>query len=64
MVRINGEEQKVTGITVMQFLTENGYDIRRVAVELNEDILPKTQYESTFLQDGDNVEIVSFVGGG
>ena len=64
MVRINGEEQKVTGITVMQFLTENGYDIRRVAVELNEDILPKTQYESTLLQDGDNVEIVSFVGGG
>ena len=64
MVRINGEEQKVTGITVMQFLTENGYDIRRVAVELNEDILPKTQYESTFFQDGDNVEIVSFVGGG
>ena len=47
-----------------QFLLESGYDVKRVAVELNGEILPKTQYESTVLQDGDSVEIVSFVGGG
>lgn len=65
MVKINGEsipdaEKK----TVMQYLTDTGYDPKRVAVEMNGDILPKSQYESTALQDGDSLEIVSFVGGG
>lgn len=64
MVKINGEELNIIGKTMARFLEENGYDIRRVAVELNGDILPKTQYESTVLKDGDSVEIVSFVGGG
>lgn len=64
MVRINGNKYNVTGITVAQYLSENGYDIRRVAVELNGNILPKAQYKSTVLHDGDSIEIVSFVGGG
>ncbi|MBQ8613303.1 MAG: sulfur carrier protein ThiS [Ruminiclostridium sp.] len=64
MVKINGEELNIKNRTVSQFLLESGYDVKRVAVELNGEILPKTQYESTVLQDGDSVEIVSFVGGG
>ena len=64
MVRINGEELSVIGETIAVYLEKNCYDIRRVAVELNGDILPKSQYENTILQDGDSVEIVSFVGGG
>lgn len=64
MVKINGEKYNVAGRTIAQYLSENGYDIKRVAVELNGDILPKAQYEITVLQDGDSVEIVSFVGGG
>ena len=64
MVKINGEEKNVQGKTVASYLNENGYDIKRVAVELNGDILPKSQYEGTALKDGDSVEIVSFVGGG
>ena len=64
MVKINGIALNAAGLTVTQHLTESGYDLKRVAVELNGDILPKAQYESTLLQDGDNVEIVSFVGGG
>ncbi len=64
MVKINGEELNAMGKTVSEYLTTSGYDIKRVAVELNGDILPKSQYASTFLQDGDSVEIVSFVGGG
>lgn len=64
MVKINGEENNVVGKTVAEYLTESGYDIKRVAVEINGDILPKAHYENTFLQDGDNVEVVSFVGGG
>ncbi|MBE6890135.1 MAG: sulfur carrier protein ThiS [Ruminococcaceae bacterium] len=64
MVRINGVELKVAGKTISDYLAESGYDTKRVAVELNGDILPKAQYDSTVLQDGDSVEIVSFVGGG
>lgn len=64
MVRINGEELDIAGKTVAQLLSESGYDVRRVAVELNGDILPKSKFDSTVIQDGDSVEIVSFVGGG
>lgn len=64
MVKINGDELNVAGRTVAQYLSKNAYDIKRVAVELNGDILPKLQYESTVIQDGDCIEIVSFVGGG
>ncbi|MBR5513613.1 MAG: sulfur carrier protein ThiS [Ruminococcus sp.] len=64
MVKINGEEVNAAGKTAAQYLTESGYDLKRVAVELNGDILPKSQYESTVLKDSDCVEIVSFVGGG
>lgn len=64
MIRINGEELNVAGENVADYLTESGYDIKRVAVELNGDILPKSQYSDTLLKDGDCVEIVSFVGGG
>lgn len=64
MIRINGEELNVAGENVADYLTESSYDIKRVAVELNGDILPKSQYSDTLLKDGDCVEIVSFVGGG
>ena len=64
MVSINGVELNVAGRTVAEYLAENGYDTKRVAVELNCDILPKAQYDSTALQGGDSVEVVSFVGGG
>ena len=64
MVKINGKEFDITGRTVAEYLEESGYDIKRVAVELNGDILPKAQYDSTVLYDGDSVEVVSFVGGG
>ena len=65
MIKVNGEVAKnIAGKNITEYLTESGYDLKRVAVELNGDILPKAQYEDTLLQDGDSVEIVSFVGGG
>ena len=64
MVKINGEHFNVAGVSVEKYLIKSGYDIKRVAVELNGDILPKAQYENIYLNDGDCVEIVSFVGGG
>ena len=64
MVKINGEEKNVAGMTVAQYLATTSYDQKRIAVECNGDIVPKAQYDNTVLQDGDSVEVVSFVGGG
>lgn len=64
MVKINGTAQDAAGKTVSALLEAEGYLLTRVAVELNGEILPKAQYGSTELKDGDTVEIVSFVGGG
>ncbi|SFC17846.1 sulfur carrier protein ThiS [Ruminococcus albus] len=64
MVKLNGEQRELSGKTVTEILNENGYDPKRVAVELNLEIVPKSQYDSMILKDGDSVEVVSFVGGG
>ena len=64
MVIINGKSFDIAGKSIEKYLMNAGYNTERVAVELNGDILPKSQYENTYLNDGDKVEVVSFVGGG
>lgn len=64
MVKINGEEKDAAGKTVAAYLAEAGFDTARVVVELNEAILPKGRYAETVLHDGDQVEVVCFMGGG
>ena len=64
MVKINAEELNVAGKTVAEYIATTKYNLKRIAVEINGNIVPKAQYDETVLQDGDNVEIVSFVGGG
>ena len=51
-------------MTAPEYLEENGYQIARVAMERNGSILPKASFAETMLEDGDTLEIVSFVGGG
>ena len=64
MVKTNGEELNIAGKTLAEYLASTNYDPKRIAVERNGDIVPKAKYGETILQDGDNVEVVSFVGGG
>ncbi len=64
MVRINGKETDVNGITLAQYLCTTDYDKARIAVEINGEIVSKSRYALTVLKDEDYVEIVSFVGGG
>ena len=64
MVLINGKNTSADGKTVSQYLEEANFNPQTIAVELNEDILPKPQYDKTVLKDGDVLEVVSFVGGG
>ena len=64
MVKINGIEKSADGMTVSEYLDTTEFDKKRIAVELNGEIVPKSKYAETVLKDGDCVEIVSFVGGG
>jgi len=63
-ITINGEQHSLEVQSMLQLLQSLEIDPRRVAVERNMEILPKTEYESTTLADGDRIEIVHFVGGG
>lgn len=64
MVKINGTDLDVAGKTLSEYLASTNYDPMRIAVEHNDNIVPKAQYSETILEDGDTVEVVSFVGGG
>ncbi len=64
MVKLNGEKLEIQGQTLLEYLALAKYDIKRIAVELNGDIVPKSDYPNIVFCDGDTVEIVSFVGGG
>jgi sulfur carrier protein len=61
---VNGEPQSIESMSVMAYLEAHEIDPRRVAVELNLDILPKAEYATTRLNEDDRMEIVHFVGGG
>ena len=64
MVKVNGTELDIAGKTLTEYLATTNYDMKRIATELNGDIVPKATYAETVLKDGDSIEIVSFVGGG
>lgn len=64
MVKVNGTDLDIAGKTLSAYLTRTSYDAKRIAVERNGDIVPKSQYDVTVLEDGDTLEVVSFVGGG
>ena len=64
MVKVNGVEIDIAGKTVTEYLSTTNYDPKRIAVERNGDIVFKSQYDIAVLEDGDSLEIVSFVGGG
>lgn len=64
MVRINGKELDIQGMKLTEYLEAEGYRKDTIAIECNEVILPKSQYEEKILRDGDVLEVVNFVGGG
>ena len=65
MITVNGKQiQLISEMSVADYLEQNNYQINRIAVEMNEEILPKYSYSDTMLKDGDRLEVVTFVGGG
>ena len=62
---VNGEPHVLEdGATVIALLTSLDLDARRLGIERNRSIVPKSLYAETRLADGDAIEIVHFVGGG
>jgi len=62
---VNGETREAPdSATLADVLASLGIDGRRVAIEHNREIAPRSQWAETRLQDGDALEIVQFVGGG
>jgi thiamine biosynthesis protein ThiS len=64
-IRLNGDPHDIPGpLSVSALLQQLDIDARRVAVELNLAVVKKAAYDSSVINDGDEVEIVNFVGGG
>ena len=64
-IRLNGETRELAGpVSISALLTALDIDPRRVAVEHNLVVVKRDAYASTVVSDGDDVEIVNFVGGG
>lgn len=61
---INGESRSVTAESLTALVEQLGMKADRVAIELNRQIVPRDLWSQTALKDGDQLEVVHFVGGG
>ncbi|MDR4513133.1 sulfur carrier protein ThiS [Nitrosomonas sp.] len=65
LITINGETRQFDqSINIAQFIDENNLQGKRIAIERNGEIVPRSQFTEQFLADGDRLEVVVAVGGG
>ena len=65
LVTINGAERRIAApLTVARLVGELGFEGKRVAIERNGEIVPRSRYAEVALTDGDRLEVVVAVGGG
>ena len=65
MIIVNGEQiTDFENKTVLELIEKLGYKLTFIAVEYNGEILTKSEYANTLLKENDELEVVSFVGGG
>ncbi len=64
-ITVNGQHRRVAkGITIADLALELGLEPTKVAVERNMEVVPRSTIAETKVEDGDDYEIVTFVGGG
>lgn len=64
-MKVNGEQIQLTKAkTLEEFLKEQGYNIQRIAIERNDEIVPRENFSEVMLNDSDIIEVVHFMGGG
>ena len=64
IIKINGETKEFDEVHLSDIIIKSNLDPSRVAVELNGKIIPRADFKTTTLKDGDSLEIFHFVGGG
>lgn len=64
MVTVNGEKKDIAGKNLYQYLKEEGFELSRVVVERNLEIIPTSELEQVTIQEEDSIEVLRFVGGG
>ena len=63
-IQLNGEERSVSAASLAELVIEMGLEQRMIAIELNLEVVPKSQYGVTHLKEGDRIELVHMIGGG
>ena len=64
-MKVNGEQIQLTKATTLEeFLKEQGYNIQRIAIERNDEIVQRENFSDVMLSDSDIIEVVHFMGGG
>jgi sulfur carrier protein len=63
-IQVNGDTREVSARTILELVEALGLDVRKVAVERNLEIVPRSLHATTTLAEGDRIELVQFVGGG
>jgi len=63
-IEVNGQGRETAATTILALIEELSLDPRKVAVELNLEIVPRSLHATTPVSDGDKIELVQFVGGG
>jgi sulfur carrier protein len=63
-IHINGEPHPLQAQTVADLLQQMGLTQQRVAIEINGDVVPRSQHATQMIRDGDRIEIVRAIGGG
>lgn len=64
-VTLNGEEINLNyDMTINQLVDSYKLDVKKIAVERNLEIVSQSEFKSTNIEDGDNIEIIHFIGGG
>lgn len=63
-IQLNGEARRVQAGSLTSLITSLGLSERMIAIERNLEVVPKSQYASTLLCEGDRIEVVHMIGGG
>jgi len=63
-IQLNGEKRLIAAQSLSDLVTELGLEQRMIAIERNLEVVPKSQYDTTRLEEGDRIELVHMIGGG
>ncbi len=63
-IKVNGKLEHIKGLSIMELIEEKKLPKDSLVVEYNYNVLKSDKWDNTILKDGDNLELLSFVGGG